>query len=174
MPSGKVGIEKLGEAALGRTAGVEMKGRLPGDAGLEGGNAGASKVVSASAADKGSAFNIVAASESEGRSKREESTPEGGVCRALPTSLLSRNPGFSGSAGTRWRDSGESLGFFVSRDGSLGLSNRHLYIGPAWATETMQQTHALRGIAAGDAGSRERAGPGAGGLSSIYGVRKSF
>jgi hypothetical protein len=42
----------------------------------------------------GIAFSIVAASESEGRCKSEESTPEGGVCRALPTSFFSPNPGF--------------------------------------------------------------------------------
>jgi len=99
VPFGKVGIEKLGDATLGRTGGVEMKGRLPGGGEPEEGSAGASKVVSASASDMGIAFNIVAASESEGRCKSEESTPEGGVCRALPTSFFSPNPCFSGSPG---------------------------------------------------------------------------
>jgi hypothetical protein len=99
VPLGKVGIEKLGDAALGRTAGVEMKGRLPGDGEPEFSSAGASKIVAASASDMGRAFNIVAASESEGRCKSEESTPEGGVWSALPTSFFSENPGFSGGPG---------------------------------------------------------------------------
>src|SRR5882724_2803639 len=141
VPFGKVGIEKLGDATLGRTGGVEMKGRLPGGGEPEEGSAGASKVVSASASDMGIAFNIVAASESEGRCKSEESTPEGGVCRALPTSFVSPNPGLSGIPDACGRDSGESLGFFVSRDGSLRLSNRHLYIGPARQRKMMQQGH---------------------------------
>jgi hypothetical protein len=98
-PLGKVGIEKLGDAALGRTAGLEISGRLLGDGEPEEGGAGASKMVAASASEMGIAFNIVAASESEGRCKSEESTPEGGVCRALPTSFCSPNPGFSGSPG---------------------------------------------------------------------------
>ncbi len=99
VPLGNVGIEKLGDSALGRTAGVEIRGRLPGGGEPEAGSAGASKIVAASPSDMRIAFNIVAASESDGRCKSEESRPEGGVCSALPTSFVSPNPRFSGSPG---------------------------------------------------------------------------
>ncbi len=83
-------------------------------------------MVAESESDRAGVSNMVAASESGGCRRTEESIPEGGVCTAFPTSLLRTS--FSGGFG---RDSGEGLGFFESRDGSLGVSNRHLYIGPA-------------------------------------------
>jgi len=137
-------MEKLGDATLGRTGGVEISGRATGDKGPDEGSAGESKSVAASDSEMGfplmgvesgegaligTASNMVAASESEpesdGGRRSEESTPDGGVCTAWPTSFFSWDPGILG------RNSGESLGGFVSLDGSLGLSNRHLYIGPA-------------------------------------------
>jgi hypothetical protein len=136
-----MGAVKLAAVIFGRAVGLEVGGRV---AGADKGSAGEANSVAASDSDRigesnrvaesesesAGAANLVAASESDGRRKTEESMPGGGVSTALPTS-------FSGdlAAGDRGRDSGEGIGFFGSRDGSLGVSNRHLYNRPCKATE---------------------------------------
>ena len=123
---------------------------------------GESNRVAESESESAGSSNMVAASESDGRRRRDESTPEGGVCTALPTS-------FSGdlAAGDCGRDSGEGFGFFGSRDGSLGVSNRHLYIGPARQRKMMSAKFTPRATlpVAGAASAPTRA---AGGVQSVY------
>ena len=136
VPSGRMGTEKLAEIILGRGFGADAGGRAAGAdkgsagesksvAASESDNAGVSNIVAESESDRAGVSNIVAASESEGCRKIEESIPEGGVCTAFLTSLFRAS--FSGDFG---RDSGDWLESLGSRDGSLGVSNRHLYIGP--------------------------------------------
>ena len=106
---------------------------------------------------------MVAASESGRFRRRERSSPEGGVWTALPTSL-SGNP-----AAGRVRGSGTPLAFSASRDGSLGLSKRHLHTGSCAVTKITQFSSATASSARSESNQPALA-PTAGGDRSIYGL----
>jgi len=104
----------------------------------------------------GTAFNIVAASESEGRCKSVESMPEAESAERCRRPSFPRILAFHGVR-AREGETRRDLGALRIAHGSLGLSNRHLYIGLHGNGELCNKSHTPNAIAAGYAGSRERA-----------------